>query len=172
MQTVGDDKVEDPNEWLSVDIGDLLEVFLLNDLSIRSVPAHLFSFSCDAVLGQEEAAAQQQSNDQIQASIADKGRDKDDSGSHPYIYDACSASMQEHRTTPSLALAATLPTKPTAVTTAREKSQAIDAEEEELKISFMNFKAGSVALFVPVDASRKVWMAFHSNKPNRFLAQV
>ena len=36
----------------------------------------------------------------------------------------------------------------------------------------MNFKAGSIALFVPVDASRKVWMAFHSNKPNRFLAQV
>lgn len=25
-QTIGDDKVEDPNEWLSVDIGDLLEV--------------------------------------------------------------------------------------------------------------------------------------------------
>lgn len=25
-QTVGDDKVEDPNEWLSIDIGDLAEV--------------------------------------------------------------------------------------------------------------------------------------------------
>jgi len=36
----------------------------------------------------------------------------------------------------------------------------------------MNFRAGSIALFVPVDASRKVWMAFHSNKPNRFLSQV
>ena len=49
-----------------------------------------------------------------------------------------------------------------------------DAEEEEeaMKISFMNFKAGSVALFVPIDATKKVWMAFHSNKPNRFLAQV
>jgi len=25
-QTVGEDEVEDPNEWLSVDIGDILEV--------------------------------------------------------------------------------------------------------------------------------------------------
>ena len=47
-----------------------------------------------------------------------------------------------------------------------------DIDESDLKISFMNFKAGSIALFVPVDASKKVWMAFHSNKPNRFLSQV
>jgi len=53
-----------------------------------------------------------------------------------------------------------------------EKTQPPEPDEDELKISFMNFKAGSIALFVPVDASRKVWMAFHSNKPNRFLAQV
>jgi hypothetical protein len=47
-----------------------------------------------------------------------------------------------------------------------------DKDEDELKISFMNFKAGSIALFVPVDASKTSWMAFHSNRPNRFLAEV
>lgn len=47
-----------------------------------------------------------------------------------------------------------------------------DDDELDLKISFMKFKAGSIALFVPVDATRKVWMAFHSNKPYHFLAQV
>lgn len=57
-----------------------------------------------------------------------------------------------------------------------EQSEGMDSDEEssvgELKISFMRFKAGSIALFVPVDTTRKVWMAFHSNKPNHFLAQV
>ena len=45
-------------------------------------------------------------------------------------------------------------------------------EEEEMKISFLSFKVGSIALFVPVDSSKSTWMAFHANKPNRFLAQV
>jgi len=43
--------------------------------------------------------------------------------------------------------------------------------EEEPKISFMNFEVGSIALFVPVGSDRTIWMAFHSGKPNRFLAQ-
>jgi hypothetical protein len=43
---------------------------------------------------------------------------------------------------------------------------------EDMKISFMNFSIGDIALFVPIDDKRQHWMAFHSNRPYRFLAQV
>jgi hypothetical protein len=45
-------------------------------------------------------------------------------------------------------------------------------QSEEMKISFMNFSVGDIALFVPIDEKRTTWMAFHSNRPYRFLAQV
>lgn len=41
-----------------------------------------------------------------------------------------------------------------------------------MKISFMEFAVGDVALFVPVDEKKERWMAFHSNRPHRYLAQV
>jgi hypothetical protein len=45
-------------------------------------------------------------------------------------------------------------------------------QPEEMKISFMSFSVGDIALFVPIDEKRTTWMAFHSNRPYRFLAQV
>ena len=40
-------------------------------------------------------------------------------------------------------------------------------------ISFLDFKIGDVALFVPIDPKTKlIWMAFHHCKPNRYLAEV
>lgn len=50
----------------------------------------------------------------------------------------------------------------------------VEGEEstEEPKISFMNFKVGCIALFVPMDAGKKTWMAFHHEKPNHFLDPV
>jgi hypothetical protein len=48
----------------------------------------------------------------------------------------------------------------------------VHTSTEEMKISFMNFSIGDVALFVPIDDKRQHWMAFHSNRPYRFLAQV
>lgn len=41
-----------------------------------------------------------------------------------------------------------------------------------MKISFMEFAVGDIALFVPVDEKKERWMAFHSNRPHRYLAQV
>ena len=43
---------------------------------------------------------------------------------------------------------------------------------EDFKISFMNFSIGDIALFVPIDEKKSIWMAFHSSRPYRFLAQV
>mmetsp|Transcript_15829 Transcript_15829/g.17143 ORF Transcript_15829/g.17143 Transcript_15829/m.17143 type:complete len:351 (+) Transcript_15829:126-1178(+) len=40
-----------------------------------------------------------------------------------------------------------------------------------MKISFMEFAVGDIALFVPVDEKKERWMAFHSNRPHRYLAQ-
>lgn len=41
------------------------------------------------------------------------------------------------------------------------------------KISFMNFKAGDIALFMPsVPENRKIWMAYHASSPYRYLAEV
>lgn len=41
-----------------------------------------------------------------------------------------------------------------------------------MKISFMEFNVGDIALFVPIDERKEKWMAFHSNRPHRYLAQV
>ena len=87
-----------------------------------------------------------------------------------FIYDTSPATSRQ-TAQPSVACCTTPPATTTTAVPA-VKNQPTEVDEDELKISFMNFKAGSIALFVPVDASRKVWMAFHSNKPNRFLAQV
>eukprot|EP01032_Pedospumella_encystans_P013734 gene13734-15799_t len=140
-QTVGDDKVEDPNEWLSIDIGDLVE---------------------------EEAAAKQHSQNPVLPSSDSSSTCKVVTESRGFIYDTSPANSRE-AAQPSVACCTTPPATTTAVPAV--KKQPTEPDEEELKISFMNFKAGSIALFVPVDASRKVWMAFHSNRPNRFLAQ-
>lgn len=47
-----------------------------------------------------------------------------------------------------------------------------EEDMKNLKISFMNFAIGDIALFVPTDERKTVWMAFHSNRPYRYLAQV
>lgn len=40
-----------------------------------------------------------------------------------------------------------------------------------MKISFLEFAVGDIALFVPVDEKKENWMAFHSNRPHRYLAK-
>jgi hypothetical protein len=41
------------------------------------------------------------------------------------------------------------------------------------KISFTDFRAGDIALFMPVmTENRKIWMAFHASTPYRYLADV
>jgi hypothetical protein len=41
------------------------------------------------------------------------------------------------------------------------------------KISFTDFRAGDIALFMPVmTENRKIWMAFHASTPYRYLAEV
>jgi hypothetical protein len=41
------------------------------------------------------------------------------------------------------------------------------------RISFMDFKAGDIALFLPAAAeNRKIWMAYHASTPSRYLAEV
>lgn len=40
-------------------------------------------------------------------------------------------------------------------------------------ISFMEFKAGDIALFIPhLNENRKNWIAFHANCPHHYLAEV
>jgi hypothetical protein len=41
------------------------------------------------------------------------------------------------------------------------------------RISFMDFKAGDIALFLPAAAeNRRVWMAYHASTPSRYLSEV
>ena len=120
-------------------------------------------------LVQEEAAAKQHSQNQVLPSSDSSSTCKDVIKPRAFIYDTSPANSRQ-TVQPSVACCTTPPATTNAVPAV--KSQLSEPDEEELKISFMNFKAGSIALFVPVDASRKVWMAFHSNRPNRFLAQV
>lgn len=155
-----------------MDIGDILEVTAILNICLR-----LSSTLCFAL--QEEAAAKQQNQEQDkeQTSKADLLAETKETGQRPFIYDASPPGSLHSENPSNFPPPSTCPpslpstTHQTAPCTEQTKPF-VEADEEDLKISFMNFKAGSIALFVPVDASRKVWMAFHSNKPNRFLAQV
>ena len=66
--------------------------------------------------------------------------------------------------------------KDTTADTLRATSEVMYALHTQLKypkITFLDFKAGDVALFMPVDTeNRKIWMAFHAGTPYRYLAQV
>eukprot|EP01032_Pedospumella_encystans_P013316 gene13316-15338_t len=65
--------------------------------------------------------------------------------------------------------------KDTTADTLRATSEVMYALHTQLKypkITFLDFKAGDVALFMPVDTeNRKIWMAFHAGTPYRYLAQ-
>lgn len=58
----------------------------------------------------------------------------------------------------------------TTTTTIEEDAEA--AAALPLKISFMDFQVNDIALFLPVNEKRDIWMAFHAYKPHRYLAPV
>jgi hypothetical protein len=88
-----------------------------------------------------------------------------------YVYDASPTKPKESNYASSSTINTVSPQSSINPTIVTQVDVAIE-EEQEPKISFMNFQPGSIALFVPVDASKKVWMAFHSGRPNHFLAEV
>lgn len=91
-----------------------------------------------------------------------------------YIYDA-SPTARENPTAhfPSPVNAVSPPSStPTAQPDNTYPAEATVKADQEPKISFMNFNVGSIALFIPTDNAKKVWMAFHCGKPNHFLEAV
>lgn len=96
-----------------------------------------------------------------------------------YIYDE-SPTSREHSTATnttaepfSAPVNAVSPPSSTPTATAQvDHSYPVEATtkaDPEPKISFMNFNVGSIALFIPTDNAKKIWMAFHCGKPNHFL---
>ena len=74
---------------------------------------------------------------------------------------------------PSGAIVSVRDTAQTVLSGVHALLNALSQQLRQPRISFTAFRAGDIALFMPVATdNRKIWMAFHANTPYRYLAEV